>query len=82
LIDACDLVISISNTTVHLAGALGKNTWLLLQKIPDWRWGIDVDECLWYPNTRLIRQNEMGNWIEVMERVRALLDTFVSQWNK
>jgi tetratricopeptide (TPR) repeat protein len=82
LIDACDLVITISNTTVHLAGALGKNTWLLLQKIPDWRWGIDGDECLWYPSTRLIRQNEMGNWIEVMQRVRGLLDTFVAQWNK
>ncbi|MDP3700020.1 MAG: hypothetical protein Q8R72_03855 [Hylemonella sp.] len=30
LIDACDIVITTSNTTAHLAGALGKETLLLL----------------------------------------------------
>ena len=49
LIDACDLVISISDTTVHLAGALGRPTWVLLHDVPDWRWGLMGNRCLWYP---------------------------------
>ena len=38
LIDACDLVVSIDNSTVHLAGSLGKKTFVLLPKVSDWRW--------------------------------------------
>jgi tetratricopeptide (TPR) repeat protein len=69
LIQACDLVVTTSNTTVHLAGALGKPTWLLLQKIPDWRWGLHGETCLWYPSVRIFRQACRGQWDGVLRKV-------------
>ena len=45
-ISALDLVISTSNTTVHLAGALGKQVWTLLPHIPDWRWTLEREDTL------------------------------------
>ena len=53
----------------HLAGGMGKATWLLLHKVPDWRWGLAGQTTFWYPSMRLFRQTESGNWNEVMERV-------------
>jgi hypothetical protein len=79
LIDACDLVISISNTTVHLAGALGKPTWVLLHKIPDWRWGLYREDCLWYPELRLFRQRVQGEWDETLQRIRGSLADLVAR---
>ena len=56
---------------------MGKTTWLLLHKIPDWRWGFEGDTTFWYPSMRLFRQAERGDWDEVMKRVaEALQDHF------
>ena len=56
---------------------MGKTTWLLLHKVPDWRWGLEGDTTFWYPSMRLFRQKERGNWDEVMERVvEALQEHF------
>jgi hypothetical protein len=52
---------------------MGKTTWLLLQKVPAWRWGLEGDTTFWYPSMRLFRQKERGNWDEVMERVEEEL---------
>tara|TARA_Y200000002_G_scaffold94006_1_gene75808 strand:+ start:553 stop:2031 length:1479 start_codon:yes stop_codon:yes gene_type:complete len=56
LAGACDFIISIDNTTIHLAGAAGINTHVLLNKPWDWRWldGINI----WYPKTRCYHQEE------------------------
>jgi len=48
---------------------MGKETWVLLQKVPDWRWGVDGEESSWYPSVKLFRQYSLGNWDEVYERV-------------
>ena len=48
---------------------MGKTTWLLLHKVPDWRWGLEGDTSFWYPSMRLFRQRERGNWNEAIERV-------------
>ena len=52
---------------------MGKTTWLLLQKVPEWRWGLEGETTFWYPSMRLFRQKERGNWDEVMERVKEAL---------
>ncbi|GIS13577.1 MAG: hypothetical protein CM15mP116_01600 [Synechococcus sp.] len=52
---------------------MGKTTWLLLKKVPEWRWGLEGDTTFWYPSMRLFRQRERGNWDEVMERVAVAL---------
>ena len=70
---AMDLVITIDNSTAHLAGALGVPVWVLLPFAPDWRWLLNGEDCLWYPTMRLFRQTELGNWQSVLERVRGSL---------
>jgi len=60
LVQTLDLVITIDNSIAHIAGALGDPTWLLLPKIPEWRWGITGDGSLWYSSLKLIRQEKKG----------------------
>jgi len=73
IIANCDLVITSDTSMAHLAGGMGKTTWLLLKKVPEWRWGLEGDTTFWYPCMRLFRQKEMGDWDEVMERVAEAL---------
>ena len=73
IIANCDLVITCDTSMAHLAGGMGKTTWLLLHKVPDWRWGLEGDTTFWYPSLRLFRQKEQGEWAEVMERVSEAL---------
>ena len=73
IIANCDLVITSDTAVAHLAGGMGKTTWLLLHKVPDWRWGLEGNTTFWYPSMRLFRQTERGNWNEVIERVAKAL---------
>ena len=80
-ISALDLVISTSNTTVHLAGALGKQVWTLLPHIPDWRWTLEREDTLWYPKMRLFRQHRIGDWSDVFQQVKLALDQYPTNKN-
>ncbi|MDB4336055.1 tetratricopeptide repeat protein [Synechococcus sp. AH-603-M21] len=73
IIANCDLIITSDTSVAHLAAGMGKNTWLLLTKVPDWRWGLQGDRTFWYPSMRLFRQKERGNWDEVIQRVEVAL---------
>jgi ADP-heptose:LPS heptosyltransferase len=73
LIEQLDLVITIDTAVAHLAGALGKPTWLLLSAAPDWRWMLGRDDSPWYPSMRLFRQAKLGNWSEPLARLREEL---------
>ena len=64
-----DLVISIDTSAAHLAGAMDKPTWVLLPHLPDWRWLLDRSDSPWYPSMRLFRQEGMGAWHTVLQRV-------------
>lgn len=70
---AMDLVISVDNTTVHMAGAINKPTWVMLPKVPDWRWLLERADSPWYPSLRLFRQQDLGEWQSVIEEVAAAL---------
>ena len=72
-VSALDLVISIDNTTAHIAGALGQEVWTLLPHIPYWRWLQDVEDTLWYKNMRLFRQDRIGDWSKVFQQVSISL---------
>ena len=59
---ALDAVVSVDNTTVHLAGALGVATYALLPLNPNWRWGIQGDRAYWYQSVQLFRSRTLGDW--------------------
>jgi tetratricopeptide (TPR) repeat protein len=61
-IASVDVVVSIDNSAVHLAAALGKPVLLLLPTAPDWRWFDSGDRAAWYADTRLLRQGRAGDW--------------------
>ena len=69
LIQELDLVISSDTSVAHLAGALGKEVWILLQKVPDWRWGVSGEKSIWYPSARLFWQDSLGDWDGVFNKV-------------
>jgi ADP-heptose:LPS heptosyltransferase len=81
LISACDIVITISNVTAHIAGALGKPTLVMLPNSPSlfWYWHRERTDSPWYPTAVLIRQTKRGEWQEVIEIARAALDEFRSE---
>ncbi len=71
-----DLVITTDTSTAHLAGALGVPVWVILGKVPDWRWLLAGETTPWYPSMRLFRQSEMGRWTTVMQQVADALTQF------
>ena len=78
-ISALDLVISISNTTVHISGALGKKVWTLLPYVPDWRWMLKREDTPWYPTMKLFRQSQMNDWRDVFQRVSLALKLHIEK---
>ena len=72
-LEGLDLVISADTAVAHLAGALGKPVWLLVQDSPDWRWLLNRADSPWYPTLRLFRQSHRGDWRPVLKQVVAEL---------
>lgn len=71
LIDAYDFVVTTSNVTAHIAGALNKKTYLLLSyncgKI--WYWGNQEAISLWYPSIQILRDDENLSWNKPIENL-------------
>ena len=78
LVNRLDLVITVDTSVAHLAGALGRPTWILLPYLPDWRWLLDRDDSPWYPTVRLFRQDATRDYGSVVARVRSELDVMIS----
>lgn len=68
-----DVVISVDTSVVHLSGALGRPTWVLVPFCPDWRWMLEREDSPWYPSARLFRQPTLGDWDSVIARVEEEL---------
>ncbi|MBI5792153.1 MAG: tetratricopeptide repeat protein [Rhodocyclales bacterium] len=75
-ISSLDVVISVDSSPAHLAGGLGRATWILLPFAADWRWLVDRQDSPWYPTASLFRQRAAGDWAEpiaaISERLRCL----------
>jgi len=82
LVSCLDLVITVDTSVAHLAGALGRPTWILLPYTPDYRWLLDRDNSPWYPTLRLYRQTATRDWGIVLDRVRSDLAGRVALFNE
>jgi Tfp pilus assembly protein PilF len=72
-IAAMDMVVTIDNSTAHLAGALGVPAFVLLPFVSDWRWLQEREDSPWYPTLRLFRQRKRDDWPSVVQRVQSAL---------
>jgi hypothetical protein len=72
-----DLVITVDTLAAHLAGAMGKPAWVLLQNAADWRWMTKRSDSLWYPSLRLFRQPRPGSWESTIRAVQFELARWV-----
>jgi len=73
LVCCLDLVITVDTSVAHLAGALGRPTWIMLPWTPDYRWLLGREDSPWYPTVRLFRQAETRDYASVIDRVRSEL---------
>jgi lipoprotein NlpI len=76
-----DLIITCDTATAHLAGGMGKKTWVLLPFVADWRWGLVPDTCAWYPTARLFKQRQRDDWSDAVSAVHAGLRDALALWS-
>jgi glycosyltransferase involved in cell wall biosynthesis len=77
-IDQLDLILTVDTSVAHLAAALGRETWIMITHVPDFRWMIGRDDSPWYPTARLFRQPAPRDWTSVMAGVRRALEARVA----
>lgn len=73
LCQCLDEIVTIDTSVAHLCLGLGLKTTLLLSHVPDWRWGYNRDDSIWYPKIQIFRQNKPDDWSQVLDRVYNLL---------
>jgi hypothetical protein len=74
VMEALDIIVAIDTGIAHLAGALGKRTFLMLPYDPCFRWMVDRDDTPWYRSVRLFRQSRPGDWSDVVAAVARALE--------
>lgn len=72
LISLCDLVVTTSNITAHLTGAIGKKGMVLIpfSKGKIWYWHSGVGPSLWYPSLELVSQSQMNDWTDPINKCK------------
>ena len=79
LVQCLDLVITVDTSVVHLAGGLGKPTWMLSRYDACWRWLMDRDDSPWYPTMRIFTQKQPYDWDGCIERMIMPLQALANQ---
>jgi len=64
-----DLIVSSDTSVANLAGAMGLRAWIVLKRLPDWRWLLDSSSSPWFPTLRLFRQTTSGVWHDAFETI-------------
>ena len=73
LVSELDMVITVDTAVAHLAGAMGKEVWILLPYIADFRWMTERSDSPWYPSAQLFRQDSRGDWGSVITKLHSKL---------
>jgi tetratricopeptide (TPR) repeat protein len=77
LVQNLDLVISVDTAVAHLAGAMGRPTWVPLSRYATcWRWGTESNTMPWYPTMKLFRQDVHGDWSGPINKIAHFLKLF------
>ena len=69
-----DLLISIDSSPVHMAGALGVKTYMILPYTNEWRWFVDDEKSIWYDSVSIFRQTDEGNWSSAVDKMLDKMD--------
>lgn len=80
LTSVCDLMTTVSNSSAHMAGALGIPVWTLIASGIGkfWYWGFDGATTVWYPSATLIRQPEHQDWESSLKTMAERLRAFAA----
>lgn len=81
VMECLDLVITCDTSIAHVAGALGRPTWVALKRVPDWRWMLDRADNPWYPSVEVFRQTVDGRWEDVFDRIARQLQHRIAALN-
>lgn len=84
LVDACDLIVSVNNTTAHIAGGLGKPVFMMLPNVVGKQWyesELCGEHSLWYPTIRMFHQAKPGDWFGVIDQVHTSILTWINEQN-
>lgn len=73
LAECMDLVITVDTSVAHVAGGLGKPTWILVPHLAEWRWGLAGEHTPWYASATVLRQPNPGDWRGLLAQVRERL---------
>ena len=76
VIDKCDIIITCSNTTAHVAGAMGKKTYLMLPRYKGrhWYWKHVNGKNIFYPTITVLEQKKNGSWNEPIQELKEILE--------
>jgi len=74
-IEACDVVVTTSNVTAHLAGSVGKRTLLVFlgARPPFHYWSSPGDRSLWYPSVEIVTAPGLDTWERALARVHEIV---------
>ena len=75
LVCALDGVLTVCTAIVHLTGALGRPALVMVPFGADWRYGGSGERMVWYPSVRLLRQQQVAHWTDVLEEVSQRIRT-------
>jgi tetratricopeptide (TPR) repeat protein len=78
LVATLDLVVTSDSMLAHLSGALGRETFIALRRVPEWRWLLAREDSPWYPTARLFRQDNEGDWTPVFARIANAIRPLVA----
>ncbi len=74
VIGALDMVVGSDSALIHLAGTIGADVHVPLARMPDWRWGLEGEQSVWYPTMTLHRQKRAGDWVDVFQRIKERIE--------